>query len=132
LCDGGGSNGWRSRLWKLQLQEQLADLLGLEVTVCHYPTGASKWNPIEHRLFGPISINWAAKPLRTFETVLAYTANTTTITGLQVQSFLVEKEYLKGLKVPDESMQTLSLERHSTCPNWNYTIHSRLLANLCT
>lgn len=132
LCDGGGSNGWRSRLWKLQLQEQLADLLGLEVTVCHYPTGASKWNPIEHRLFGPISINWAAKPLRTFETVLAYAANTTTITGLQVQSFLVEKEYLKGLKVPDESMQTLSLERHSTCPNWNYTIHSRLLANLCS
>ena len=71
LCDGGGSNGWRSRLWKLQLQEQLADLLGLEVTVCHYPTGTSKWNPIEHRLFGPISINWAAKPLCSFENMLA-------------------------------------------------------------
>ena len=62
LCDGGGSNGWRSRLWKLQLQEQLADRLGLEVMVCHYPKNASKWNPIEHRLFGPVSLNWAGKP----------------------------------------------------------------------
>jgi hypothetical protein len=132
LCDGGGSNGWRSRLWKLQLQEQLADLLGLEVTVCHYPTGTSKWNPIEHRLFGPISINWAAKPLRSFESMSALIANTTTMTGLQVQSFLVEQVYQKGLKVSDEAMQVLNLERHSTCPNWNYTIHSRLLANLCS
>ena len=67
LADGGGSNGYRSRRWKQQLQEQLADSLGLEVRVCHYPRGASKWNPVEHRLFGPISINWAGKPLRTFE-----------------------------------------------------------------
>ena len=132
LCDGGGSNGWRSRLWKQQLQEQLADLLGLEVTVCHYPTGTSKWNPIEHRLFGPISINWAAKPLRSFENMLAYIASTTTTTGLQVQAFLTEKTYQKGLKVPDEAMQALVLERHSTCPNWNYTIYSRTSANLRT
>ncbi len=67
LADSGGSNGCRPRLWKQQLQELLADQLGLEVTVCHYPTGASKWNPIEHRLFGPISMNWAGKPLETFE-----------------------------------------------------------------
>ena len=67
LADAGGSNGCRPRLWKLHIQEQLADRLGLEVTVCHYPTGTSKWNPIEHRLFSMISINWAGKPLRTFE-----------------------------------------------------------------
>ena len=72
LADAGGSNGYRRRLWKQQLQTQLADELGLEVTVCHYPTGASKWNPVEHRLFGPISINWAGKPLRSFEVMLAY------------------------------------------------------------
>ena len=78
LCDSGGSNGYRLRLWKVRLQEQLADRLGLAVTVCHYPTGASKWNPVEHRLFGPISINWAGKPLRTFETMLAYIRGTTT------------------------------------------------------
>ena len=71
LSDAGGSDGCRFRLWKKQLQEQLADRLGIEVMVCHYPTGASKWNPIEHRLFSHISLNWAGKPLRSFETMLA-------------------------------------------------------------
>lgn len=125
LCDCGGSNGYRLRLWKAQLQEKLADALGLTVMVCHYPTGASKWNPIEHRLFGPISINWAAKPLRTFETMLACIRGTTTKTGLQVSAFRVEKIYARGLKITDEVMQTLHLTRHATCPNWNYTIHPR-------
>jgi hypothetical protein len=125
LCDGGGSNGWRSRLWKAQLQERLADLLGLEVTVCHYPTGASKWNPVEHRLFGPISVNWAGKPLRTLETLLGYIRGTTTRSGLQVTAFLVEQVFEKGLKVSDETMEALNLERHDTCPNWNYTIRPR-------
>jgi hypothetical protein len=68
LADAGGSNRCRSRVWKAQLQEQLADAWGLEVTVCHYPSGCSKWNPIEHRLFSYISLNWAGKPLRTFDT----------------------------------------------------------------
>ena len=125
LCDGGGSNGWRLRLWKLQLQEQLADRLGLEVTVCHYPTGASKWNPVEHRLLGPISINWAGQPLRTFDTLLACIRGTTTQTGLQVAAFLVEQVYERGIKIADDVMQGLSLERHATCPNWNYTIRPR-------
>lgn len=125
LCDGGGSNGWRSRLWKTQLQERLADLLGLEVTVCHYPTGASKWNPVEHRLFGPISVNWAGKPLRTMETLMAYIRGTTTRTGLQVTAFQVEQVFEKGIKVLDETMDRLNLERHDTCPNWNYTIRPR-------
>lgn len=131
LCDCGGSNGYRLRLWKSQLQEQVADQWGLEVTVCHYPTGASKWNPVEHRLFGPISVNWAGKPLRTFETMLAYIRGATTETGLQVQAFLVEKSYARGRKVTDELMQTLNLQRHATCPLWNYTIRPRI-ASVCT
>lgn len=126
LCDCGGSNGYRLRLWKTQIQEQLADKLKLNVTVCHYPTGASKWNPIEHRLFGPISINWAGKPLRSFETILACIRGTTTQTGLVVSAFLVEKIYAKGIKIADEVMESLNLERHAICPNWNYTIRPRL------
>jgi hypothetical protein len=125
LCDGGSSNGWRSRLWKLQLQEQLADQLNLEVMVCHYPKNASKWNPIEHRLFSPISLNWTGKPLRTLETMLAYIPGTTTQTGLQVSAFQVNQVYERGIKVEDVAIQGLNLERHSTCPNWNYTIRPR-------
>jgi len=125
LADAGGSNGCRPRLWKQQLQEQLADQLGLEVTVCHYPTGASKWNPIEHRLFGPISLNWAGKPLETFEFMLACIRGTDTDTGLQVNAFLVEKIYEKGIKVANEVMQALHIEWHSICPRWNYTIKPR-------
>jgi len=125
LCDGGGSNSWRSRVWKARLQERLADQLGLEVTVCHYPTGASKWNPVEHRLFGPISVNWAGKPLRTFGTLLACIRGTTTGAGLQVSAFLVEQLYERGIKVTDEVIRSLNLERHATCPNWNYTIRPR-------
>jgi hypothetical protein len=125
LADAGGSNGCRPRLWKQQLQELLADQLGLEVTVCHYPTGASKWNPIEHRLFGPISLNWAGKPLETFEFMLACIRGTGTDTGLQVEAFLVEKVYEKGIKVAKEIMQTLQIEWHAVCPRWNYTIKPR-------
>jgi hypothetical protein len=109
-------------LWKQQLQEQLADRLGLDVTVCHYPTGASKWNPVEHRLFGPISINWASRPLCTFETMLAYIRGTTTETGLRVKAFLLDRQHQKGVKVSDKEMHSLNLERHDICPQWNYTI----------
>lgn len=131
LCDAGGSNSYRSRMWKLQLQEQLADSLNLEVTVCHYPTGASKWNPIEHRLFGPISINWAGQPLRTFETLLALIRGTATQTGLTVEAFLADKVYETGKKVSDAVMATLNIERASTCPNWNYTIRPRPAPSPC-
>ena len=130
LADAGGSNGCRPRGWKHQLQEQLADQLGLEVTVCHYPTGASKWNPIEHRLFGPISLNWAGKPLETFEFMLACIRGTDTDTGLQVNAFLVEKIYEKGIKVAKEVMQALHIEWHSVCPRWNYTIKPRQVSFL--
>jgi hypothetical protein len=125
LADAGGSNGCRPRAWKQQLQVQLADRLGLEVTVCHYPTGASKWNPIEHRLFGPISINWAGKPLRSFEAMLAYIRGTVTETGLQVKAFLVEQIYEKGRTVSKAAMHDLNIQFAAVCPRWNYTIRPR-------
>jgi hypothetical protein len=125
LADGGGSNGHRPRLWKAALQEHLADRYGLYVTVCHYPTGASKWNPIEHRLFGPISVNWAGQPLRSLDRMLGWIRGTTTETGLEVTADLDQRSYPKQVKVPAEVMQRLDLQRHETCPRWNYTISPR-------
>jgi Rhodopirellula transposase DDE domain len=125
LADGGGSNGCRARLWKQQLQEHLCDGLGLTVTVCHYPTGCSKWNPIEHRLFGPISLNWAGKPLRTWESMLAYIRGTTTTTGLDVHAVLLDGAYATGQRVSDAAMALLNVEPHKVCPTWNYTIRPR-------
>ena len=131
LADAGGSNSCRSRVWKAQIQEQLCDAFGLEVTVCHYPTGCSKWNPIEHRLFSPISLNWAGQPLRTWDTLLSYIQATTTTTGLQVEAALLEGHYPTGQTVSDAEMQALALDRHGVCPTWNYTIRPRL-ASLCS
>jgi len=126
LADGGGRHGYRSHLWKQQLQERLCDGLGLRVTVCHYPRGCSTWNPIEHRLFGPISLNWAGKPLRTWEALLAFMRGTTTATGLAVRAERLEGVYATGLKVSDAEMTTLNLTVHDVCPSWNYTIQPRL------
>lgn len=128
LCDGGGSNNCRYWSWKLQVQQQLADQFGLEVMICHYPTGASKWNPIEHRLFSQITSNWAGKPLRTFETILGYIRDTTTHTGLQVKAFLVERLFEKGRKVSNQERQALRLVRRPICPNWNYILKPRFLS----
>ena len=125
LSDAGGSDGCRFRLWKQQLQEQLADRLGIEVMVCHYPTGASKWNPIEHRLFSYISLNWAGKPLRSLEQMLGYIRNTTTMAGLKVKACLLAREYQKGIKVSNQEMAALNLHRRSVCPRWNYVIKPR-------
>lgn len=125
LADGGGSNGWRPRRWKQQLQVKLADALGLTVTVSHYPTGASKWNPIDPRLFSQISPTWAGTPLTSFEVMLDGIRNTTTTTGLKVEAILVEQPYQTGLKVSDDEMASLALEKHDTCPDWNYTIRPR-------
>ncbi|MBO0782055.1 MAG: ISAzo13 family transposase [Ktedonobacteraceae bacterium] len=101
LADAGGSNGSRSRSFKLQLQEQLSDPYGLQVSVCHYPTGCSKWNPIEHRLFSQISRNWAGKPLRSLQTMLNYIRGTTTQAGLTVRAACLEGIFEKGQKVSD-------------------------------
>ena len=125
LADAGGSNSARSRVWKQQLQEQLCDRYGLTVTVCHYPTGCSKWNPIEHRLFGPISSNWAGHPLTTWDTMLGYLRGTKTETGLTVRAALHTSVYKTGESVSDAEMATLTLERHDVCPTWNYTLQPR-------
>jgi len=125
LADGGGSNSARSRVWKQQLQAQVCDRYGLTVTVCHYPTGCSKWNPIEHRVFGPISLNWAGHPLRTWDALLGFLRGTTTATGLTVRAALHQGVYQTGERVSDAEMATLTLERHAICPTWNYTLRPR-------
>jgi Rhodopirellula transposase DDE domain len=125
LADGGGSNGSRPRLWKARLQTRLADRFDLAVTVCHYPTGASHYNPVEHRLFGPISVNWAGQPLRSLPLLLACIRGTKTETGLRVKASLNQKQYRTKIKVSDQEMRSLNLKRHKVCPQWNYTIKPR-------
>jgi len=111
---------------KQHLQEQRSPRYGLTVTVCHYPTGCSKWNPIEHRLFSQISLNWAGKPLRSLDTMLNYIRGTATSTGLTVRAALLEGTYEKGQKVSDAQMQQFDIEHQSVCSSWNYTIRPRL------
>ena len=123
-ADSGGSNGYRPRLWKRELQ-QWADKDGLTITVCHYPRGASKWNDIEHRLFGPITNNWAGQPLRALDLMLGAIRGTQHEGGLRVTAELDHRQYPKKIKVNDREMKDLSLHRHTTCPNWNYTIKPR-------
>jgi hypothetical protein len=130
LPDAGGSNGCRSRVWKQQLQVRLADDCGLAVTVCHYPSGCSKWNPIEHRLFSFISLNWAGKPLRTFGTILQAIRSTVTTTGLKVKAYLMRRVYERGEKVSDAAMRLLNISKHPICPDWSYTISPRVLHSL--
>jgi hypothetical protein len=122
LADGGPSNGRRSRAWKVYLQEKVCNPFRLAVTVCHYPPGCSKWNPIEYKLFSQISRNWAGKPLRSLSIMLGYIPGTTTTTGLTVRACLDEGTYRKGHKVTREELDKLNLELHAVCPNWNYTI----------
>jgi hypothetical protein len=128
LADAGGSNGCRPRLWKWELQG-LADAYGLRLTVGHYPTGASKWNPIEHRLFGPISVNWSGEPLRSVPRMLGLIRGTTTVSGLVVSASADERVYPKKVKVTDAQMGGLNLQRQATCPQWNYTINPRWMTD---
>ena len=125
LADSGGSNGARVRLWKWALQEEVADRFGLTVTVCHLPTGASKWNPIEHRLFSEISKHWAGQPLDNYSTMVELIGSTKTRTGLRVQSELITKYYPTNQRVSDAEMQTINIDKHSILPIWNYTISPR-------
>jgi len=123
-ADGGGSNGSRLRLWKLELQK-LADESGLSLSVCHFPPGTSKWNKIEHRLFSFISSNWRGEPLRDYETIVKLISRTATAAGLKVTCRLDRRRYPTGRKVTDEEMKRVNLERHKFHGDWNYTIRSR-------
>jgi hypothetical protein len=123
-ADGGGSNGSRLRLWKLELQK-LADETGLAIAVCHFPPGTSKWNKIEHRLFSFISSNWRGEPLRDYETIVQLIARTTTAKGLKVTCRLDRRKYPTGRKVTDEEMKRVNLEPSSFHGDWNYTIRPR-------
>jgi len=122
LADGGGSNAANSRVWKYALQTRLCNRFGITVTVAHYPPGASKWNPIEHRLFSEISKNWAGCPLDSYETILKRIQTTTTSTGLQVQAHLVEKTFEKGVRITDAQMRELDITKDARLPKWNYTL----------
>jgi hypothetical protein len=124
-ADAGGSNGWRLRLWKLELQK-LADETGLALSVCHFPPGTSKWNKIEHRLFSFISSNWRGEPLRDYETIVRLIARTTTAKGLKVTCRLDRRKYPTGRKVTDEEMKRVNLERNKFHGDWNYTIRPQL------
>jgi len=125
LVDSGGSNGYKVRMWKAKLYELLCKGYGLKITVCHYLPGSSKYNPIEHRLFGEISKNWRGTPLVSFETISKYIRTTKTITGLKVHSRIVSKNYTKNKKVSDKDFLTIKILSHEEIPKWNYT----LLAN---
>lgn len=130
ICaDGGGSNGSRLRLWKVQVQ-QLAEETGLAVTVCHLPPGTSKWNKIEHRLFSYITQNWRGKPLRTYQTIVSLIAATSTQTGLTVRCELDPNAYPTGLKVSDAELAAVNLQPHEFHGDWNYTIRPRTGPNM--
>ena len=120
-ADSGGSNSSRSRLWKVALQ-QLADDLGLAITVCHFPPGTSKWNKIEHRLFCHITNNWRGRPLVSRGVVVNLIGSTTTKTGLHVEADLDTNSYATGIKVTDEELAQVRIKRHTFHGEWNYTI----------
>jgi hypothetical protein len=120
-ADCGGSNAHRTRLWKTELQ-RLANHTGLQLNVCHFPPGTSKWNKIEHRLFSFISKNWRGQPLISYEVIISLIASTTTRTGLQVYARLDENAYPDKIQVTDEQLAAVNLRRHTFHPEWNYTI----------
>jgi hypothetical protein len=126
-ADAGGSNGYRSRSWKHELQ-QFADESGLKIHVSHFPPGTSKWNKIEHRLFCHITQNWRGKPLRTLETVVQLIGNTRTAAGLRVKAKLDKGKYPTGVTVTKAQMQDLALRQDSFHGDWNYELHPRKLA----
>jgi DDE family transposase len=121
-ADGGGSNGSRVRLWKIALQE-LANEWGLPVTVCHYPPGTSKWNPIEHKMFSYLSINWRGKPLRTLDAAAQYIRATTTKSGLTIDAQIDKTIYQKGIKISKKALRAVNIKKHDFHGEWNYTIY---------
>jgi hypothetical protein len=126
LADSGGSNSSTRWAWKIQIQSQLSNAFSLDVTVAHYPTGASKWNPIEHRMFSQISKNWAAEPLDSYEKILKFIRTTSTKTGLQITAYLDRAEYPTGIKPDPKDISALRITRAKVLPKWNYTISPNL------
>ena len=124
-ADGGGSNGHRPWLWKFELA-RLAKATGLDITVCHYPPGTSKWNKIEHRLFSRITHNWRGRPLETYHTIVNLIANTTTTTGLTVHCELDPNLYPTKIKLTDQQKESIPLSRHEFHGDWNYTIEPQI------
>ncbi len=124
-ADGGGSNGYRLRLWKVKLQS-FADEAGITLRVCHFPPGTSKWNKVEHRLFSFISTNWRGEPLRDYETIVRLIANTTTAQGLTVTCRLDRRRYPVGKKISDAEFATVRLHPHPFHGEWNYAIRPRV------
>lgn len=122
LADTGGSNGYRCGAWKTELQRQLCNRYGLTVTVAHYPTAASKWNPIEHRLFSEVSKHWAAEPLTTYEKILRCLRTTTTKTGLKVRALFDRTTYPTKAQPDPQEVAAVALTPHKALPKWNYTI----------
>jgi len=123
ICaDAGGSNGYRIRAWKVELAK-LAKETGLEITVCHYPPGTSKWNKIEHRMFSFITMNWRGRPLTSYRVIVQLIANTTTKKGLKVNAELDQGHYPKGVKITPKELAAVPLTRHEFQGNWNYTVH---------
>jgi len=122
-ADGGGSNGHRNRLFKARLAEFAAET-GLQITVCHFPPGTSKWNKIEHRMFSHITMNWRGRPLSTYQTVVDLIGSTTTRTGLTIRADLDDNAYQTGVTITDRHLNALPIERHEFHPDWNYTITS--------
>lgn len=121
-CRRASSNAANSHLWKHALQKTLVDPFGRFVTVCHYPTGASKWNPVEHQLFSEISKHWAGQPLVDYPTILRLIRETRTRTGLSVSCSLDPRPYPTGIKLITDQLGEISLYRHAVLPNWNYTL----------
>jgi hypothetical protein len=122
ICaDGGGSNGSRNRLWKYSLQ-RFSDKTGLEIYICHYPPGTSKWNKIEHRMFSYISSNWRGCPLESYEAIIQLIGNTTTKKGLKIKAKLDKRTYKKGRKISDEEFSQINLVKNKILEKWNYSI----------
>ena len=123
-ADAGGSNGYNRKLWKYELQ-QFVNEYKIEIYVCHFPPGTSKWNKIEHRLFSFISINWKGQPLTDYETVVNLIAATKTETGLTVMSQLDQQNYVKGIKISEEKMNKLNITRNEFHGEWNYSLNDQ-------
>jgi hypothetical protein len=125
-ADAGGSNNPRTRLWRHELQ-RLADTTGLQIRVCHFPPGTSKWNKIEHRMFSFVSLNWRGKPLESLQVVLSLISATTTSTGLKLYARLDQGTYQRGLEITDDQLATVNITRHAFHGDWNYTVSPSLI-----